>query len=72
MARSRAVARAATPYEDVDGVRVRRGGKHGYKHVRGGQGRAKNLFQAHTPLKNQKTRTARSDLQTSPFRVPVP
>ena len=36
-------------------MRVRRGGKHGYKHVRGGQGRAKNLFQAHTPLKNHRT-----------------
>ena len=55
MAPSRAAARAAAPFEDVDGVRVRRGGKHGYKHVRGGQGRAKNLFQAHTPLKSHRT-----------------
>ena len=32
---ARAAARAAVPFEEIGGVRVERGGKHGYKHVRG-------------------------------------
>lgn len=55
MARSRAAARAAAPFEDVGGVRVARGGKHGYMHVRGGQGRNKRLFQGISPRKGHRT-----------------
>ena len=55
MARSRAAARAAVPFEDVKGVRVERGGKHGYRHVRGGQGRSKNKFQGVSPKKTNRT-----------------
>ena len=53
--RSRAAARAAAPYENVGGVRVERGGKHGYKHVRGGQGRDENMIQGTTPRKIHRT-----------------
>ena len=55
MARSRAAAHAAAPFEDIDGVRVERGGKTGYKHVRGGQGRNRRLFQGFTPRKRHRT-----------------
>ena len=55
MARSRAAARAAVPFEDVNGVRVERGGKHGYQHVRGGQGRKKDKFQGLSPKKSHLT-----------------
>ena len=55
MARSRAAAHAAAPFEDVDGLRLRRGGKHGYQGVRGGQGRAKNKYQGITPRKTHRT-----------------
>jgi len=54
-ARSRAAARAAAPFEDVGGVRVERGGKNGYKHVRGGQGREENMYQGITPRKGNRT-----------------
>jgi hypothetical protein len=66
MARSRAAARAAAPFELVDGVRLERGGKHGYKHVRGGQGRAKNMFQGVTPQKRHRT-----SLYTAPKEAAV-
>ena len=66
MPRSRAAARAAAPFEDVEGVRVERGGKHGYKHVRGGQGRSKNKFQGVSPKK-----TNRTDLFDSPREAAV-
>ena len=55
MARSRAAARAAVPFEHVDGVRVARGGKHGYQHVRGGQGRKKDKYQGVSPKKSHLT-----------------
>tara|TARA_B110000046_G_scaffold155947_1_gene166513 strand:- start:59 stop:517 length:459 start_codon:yes stop_codon:yes gene_type:complete len=55
MARSRAAAHAAAPFEDVDGLRLKRGGKNGYKGVRGGQGRAKNKYQGVTPRKTHRT-----------------
>jgi hypothetical protein len=66
MARSRAIARAAAPFAVVDGVRVERGGKHGYKHVRGGQGRAKNMYQGVTPQKRNRT-----SLYTTPQEAAV-
>ena len=66
MARSRAAARAAAPFEDIEGVRVERGGKHGYMHVRGGQGRSKNKFQGVSPKK-----TNRTDLFESPREAAV-
>ena len=66
MPRSRAAARAAAPFEDVEGVRVERGGKHGYKHVRGGQGRSKNKFQGVSPKK-----TSRTNLFDSPQEAAV-
>ena len=53
--RSRAAARAAAPFENVGGVRVERGGITGYRHVRGRQGRGKNLFQGFTPKKGHRT-----------------
>ena len=55
MARSRAAAHAAAPFEDVEGLRLKRGGKHGYHGVRGGQGRAKNKYQGVTPRKTHRT-----------------
>ena len=55
MARSRVAARAAAPFENVGGVCVERGGEHGYKHVRGGQGRGKNMYQGYTPQKVHRT-----------------
>ena len=47
-------------------MRVERGGKHGYKHVRGGQGRSKNKFQGVSPKK-----TNRTDLFDSPREAAV-
>ena len=55
MVRSRAAARAARPFEDVDGIRVELGGKYGYKHVRGKQGRTRDKFQGVSPSKKHRT-----------------
>ena len=48
--------RAGPPPEKIDELQLERGGKHGFRHVRGGQGRGKNKYQGVSPKKKHRTK----------------